>query len=106
MASFYSSSSFSHHFTWNIVGMISEEGDLITDFLYMPKYRYIVMCTQRGKLNVYKWLSTPDLLIEFKHMVNKKPIKGLMRHPDRVNQFISVCLDHTIRVWCLEKLTC
>lgn len=73
----------------------------------MPKYRYLVMCSERGKLNVYKWSETPDLFMELgKTGEIRKPMKALKRHPKRVNQFLSASLDQTICIWCLEKLTC
>ena len=65
--------------------MVGHE-DQTNDFLYMPKYRYIVMCSERGKVNVYKWSTTPDLFMEFKKTGQKlKPIKALTRHPHRMN---------------------
>ena len=57
----------------------------------MPKYRYIVICSKQSKLQVYKWANTAQLVTEFKGM--DRPIQGLGRHPNRMNQFITVCLD-------------
>ena len=70
----------------------------------MPKYRYIVICSKQAKLQVYKWAAIASLVTEFKGM--DRPIKGLARHPNRVNQFVTAGLDQTIRIWCLEKFTC
>ena len=70
----------------------------------MPKYRYIVVCSKQAKLIVYKWANNPQIVTEFKAM--DRPIKGMTRHPNRMNQFITACLDQTVRIWCLEKFTC
>ena len=65
-----------HHFTFENV--LNAQEDVITDLLYMPKYRYIVMSTQKGRLVVYKWASTAQVITEFKGM--DKAIKSLSRH--------------------------
>lgn len=62
------------------------------------------MCSQQAKLIVYKWAAQAQVVTEFKE--NTRPIKALLRHPNRLNQFISAALDQTIRIWCLEKFTC
>ena len=60
----------------------------------MPKYRYLVMCSEQGKLNVYAWSPTPDLLIELSDPGKKhKPLGALTRHPERCNQLLAASLD-------------
>lgn len=91
-----------HYFTFD--NLLGSQEDLITDVLYMPKYRYIVVSSKRARLIVYKWANIASTVTEFKGM--DRPIKGLARHPNRVNQFITACIDQTIRIWCLEKFSC
>ena len=100
--SIYQLSTGMHYFTFE--NLLGTQEDLITDVLYMPKYRYIVICSKQAKLQVYKWAAISSLVTEFKGM--DRPIKGLARHPNRVNQFVTAGLDLTIRIWCLEKFTC
>ena len=87
--SMYKTSTGEHYFTFE--NLLGTQEDLITDVLYMPKYRYIVICSKQSKLQVYKWANTAQLVTEFKGM--DRPIQGLGRHPNRMNQFITVCLD-------------
>ena len=86
------------HFTFD--DLIEESDDQINDLLYMPKYRYVVLCSEMGKLIVYKWGKEKAVVTAFKGMT--RPIKGLTRHSDRVNQFLTASVDQTIRIWCLE----
>lgn len=69
------------HFTFDNIFKATE--DLILDLIYMPKYRYIVMCSQQAKLVVYKWAAQAQVVTEFKE--NSRPIQSLLRHPNRLN---------------------
>lgn len=55
-----------HHFTFE--NLIGSQEDLILDVLYMPKYRYIIICTKQAKLVVYKWANIASIVTEFKGM--------------------------------------
>ena len=62
--SVYQLSTGKHHFTFE--SMFNAQEDVITDVLYMPKYRYIVVCTHQARLVVYKWNETAQIVTEFK----------------------------------------
>lgn len=69
------------HFSFE--NMLEEPDDVINDLLYMPKYRYIVLCSELGKLVVYKWAKEKAIVTAFKGM--DRAIRGLARHEARVN---------------------
>ena len=79
--SVYQLSTGQHHFTYE--NLLGTNEDIITDMLFMPKYRYIVVCSKQAKLIVYKWNNTPQIVTEFKAM--DRPIRGMTRHPNRMN---------------------
>ena len=101
-ASVYNLQDGSHIFSYE--NLFKEQENIITDILYMPKYRYIVIATELGELVVYKWDSTATLVTDFKGV--SKAIRSLARHPYRPNQFLTASIDSTIRIWCLEKFSC
>lgn len=80
-ASVYQLSDGKHYFSY--YNLFLEKERMITQMLYMPKYRYIVVSTECGDLKVYKWESQMPPITEFKGI--EKPIRSLARHPYRVN---------------------
>ena len=97
-ASVYNLTDGSFYFSYH--NLFSQQENVITDMLYMPKYRYIVVATELADLVVYKWAGTAQIVTDFKGI--NKPIRSLSRHEHRVNQFLSASIDSTIRIWCLE----
>ena len=64
--------------------LFPEKENVITDMLYMMKYRYIVVSTELGELVVYKWdPAGASVITEFKGI--ERPIRSLVKHPHRVN---------------------
>lgn len=81
-ASVYALNDGSYYFSYH--NLFEEKENVITDMLYMPKYRYIVVSTEHGDLVVYKWNpNVATIVTEFKGI--ERPIRSLIRHPDRVN---------------------
>lgn len=64
--SIYELSTGSLHFTFE--NLLGSQEDLIVDVLYMPKYRYIIICSKQAKLVVYKWAEIATVVTEFKGM--------------------------------------
>lgn len=98
-ASIYNLKTGAFYFSYH--DLFEAKDNVITDMLYMPKYRYVVVSTELGELIVYKWDPVGNPVItEFKGIIGA--IHSLQRHPHRINQFITASTDSTIRIWCVE----
>ena len=83
--------------------MVPEE-DLVTDLLYMSKFRYLVIGCKTGEIRVNRIVLNNPYITKFTD--HSGEITSLVRHPRRENQFISASTDSTLRIWCLGETLC
>ena len=68
--------------------------------LFIPKYKYFVICTQEGELSVYKMSDKKELIITFKGLT--RGISAIGRHPKISSLFLTASLEGVIKFWCLD----
>ena len=70
------------------------------DVLFIPKYKYFVICTKEGELSVYKMSDKKELIITFKGQT--RGISTMGRHPKISSLFLTASLEGIIKFWCLD----